>query len=107
MKYINDFDTLYRLVDDYLSYVLEIKEELNIYIKSIFNENVNECLKYKKFKCKLEELKKYSEESKNVDIKNILKVILIMIDLKILKKKITKRYYKEKDVPTDLIFYII
>ena len=108
IKYINDFDILYRLGDDYnyLSYVLEIMEYLNKFIKSITYENDNDSKKYNEFKHKLKELKKYSEESKNVD-QEYFKSDFNINTFESIKEKITKRFDEEKEDPTNLIFEII
>jgi hypothetical protein len=71
IEYINDFDTLYKLGDNnnYLLNVLDIMDSFYAFIQSIdTGHNYDKLRKKNEFKCKLTELKKYYEESKNINL---------------------------------------
>ena len=107
IEYINDFEILYKLGDnkDYLPYILKIMEELNIYIKSFGQDKVN-CPKYMEFKRKFDELKKFYEESKNVQLE-YFKNDFDDAQLEKLEEVIDKKYNEEKNKPMNFALYII
>ena len=108
IKYINNFEILYRLGDnnDYLPYILEIMDALYIYIKEIIHLNDDEFKKYKEFKHKLDELKKYSEGKKNINQDYFIKDFNDS-EFKYIENKITKRYNEEKENPTNFVYDIL
>ena len=111
VEYIKDFETLYKLGNDndYLLNILDIMNTLYEFIKNIYTANDDEkFMKYKEFKHKLDELKKYYEESKNVD-QEYFKKDFDNETYKNIEQTITRKYNeeKEKDQLTNFIYYII
>ena len=111
IEYINDFDTLYKLGDNnnYLLNVLDIMNSFYAFIQ--FINTVNDDDKYRKkkeFKRKLDELKKFYEESKNVNLE-YFKNDFNDENYDNIEKEITKIYNedKKKNQLTNFIHYII
>jgi hypothetical protein len=108
IEYINDFDILYRLGNnnDYLPYILEIMQALYTYIISIpcYDEELRK--KYGVFKNELNLLKKYSEESKNVNQEYFKSDFDDSLYEKN-EKEITRKYNAGKNEPTNFIYYIL
>ena len=108
IEYINDFDTLYKLGDNnnYLLNVLDIMDSFYAFIQFIeTGHNYDKLRKKNEFKCKLTELKKYYEESKNINLEyfkndyndenyvNILKIINDKYEEDIKKNQLTNFCY--------------
>ena len=108
IQYLNDFDILYRLGDnnDYLPSILEIMQVLYTYIISISYDDEELRKKYGDFKNKFNLLKKYSEESKNVN-QEYFRSDLDDNLYENIAKEINTKYNAEKNEPTNFIFYIL
>jgi len=111
IEYIHSFDVLYKLGDNnnYLLNVLDIMDSFYAFIQFINTANDND--KYRKkteFKRKLNELKKYYEESKNVNLE-YFKNDFNNADFDKIEKDITKIYNedKRKDQLTNFTHYVI
>ena len=71
INYINDFETLYKLGDNYnyLLNILDIMNSFNAFVPFIeAGNNMDILLKKTEFRNKVDELKKYYKESKNVNL---------------------------------------
>ena len=98
IEYINDFDTLYKLGDNfnYLLNILDIMKSFNAFIQFIDSKNDNfKLMKKTEFTRKLNELNKYYEESKNIN-QEYFKEDYSDKKLRDIKEIITKKYNELK-----------
>ena len=111
IEYINGFDVLYKLGDNnnYLLNVLDIMDSFYAFIQFINIANDDDKWRKKsEFKRKLNELKKYYEESKNVNLK-YFKNDFNNVEFDNIEKGITRIYNEDKrnNQSTNFIHYVI